>query len=185
MKRRIDVKVARLVAGLALMAGLVASAASCSSDHADPCAPGASIACTGPGGCAGGQVCNGDGSGYGSCDCASAGQSPESDSGSEPETGEADTGSASGSGSGGGGSPKQCPVCWKYWACLEDGTETPLIYFNGAQNSDGSCTLTPTTTDVSTVTLGCSGQTGKTSWSEPMLGTVDFDDIIPVSCNQT
>jgi hypothetical protein len=76
-------------------------------------------------------------------------------------------------------------VCWKYWDCLEDGTETPLIYFDGKQNADGSCTLTPMTTDVSTVTLGCSGQTGKTPWSEPTLGTVDFEDVIPVNCTQT
>jgi hypothetical protein len=33
------------------------------------CAPGASTACTGPGGCAGGQVCSSDGSAYGPCDC--------------------------------------------------------------------------------------------------------------------
>lgn len=45
---------------------------SCGGDRtlAPPCVPGQSIACVGPGGCAGGQVCNAAGSGYGACDCA-------------------------------------------------------------------------------------------------------------------
>lgn len=33
------------------------------------CTPGASIACTGPAGCAGGQVCKADGTGYDACNC--------------------------------------------------------------------------------------------------------------------
>src|SRR5262249_55630252 len=33
------------------------------------CTPGQSIACVGPGGCAGGQSCKADGSGYEPCDC--------------------------------------------------------------------------------------------------------------------
>jgi hypothetical protein len=33
------------------------------------CQPGRSLACTGPGGCSGGQICNADGSGWGSCVC--------------------------------------------------------------------------------------------------------------------
>jgi hypothetical protein len=36
------------------------------------CTPGASVACTGPGGCAGGQVCNANGSAFGACDCGSS-----------------------------------------------------------------------------------------------------------------
>ncbi|HTQ47711.1 MAG TPA: hypothetical protein VMI75_33370, partial [Polyangiaceae bacterium] len=34
-----------------------------------PCMPGRSVACTGVGGCAGGQVCNADGTAFGACDC--------------------------------------------------------------------------------------------------------------------
>jgi len=44
------------------------------------CTPGDSKACTGAGGCAGGQVCNADGTGYGACDCGT------SDSGSDGAT---------------------------------------------------------------------------------------------------
>lgn len=35
------------------------------------CTPGRSEACVGPGGCAGGQQCNAEGTGYGACDCGS------------------------------------------------------------------------------------------------------------------
>jgi hypothetical protein len=36
------------------------------------CVPNQSIACVGPGGCAGGQACNADGTAYSPCDCGSA-----------------------------------------------------------------------------------------------------------------
>src|SRR5258708_16718185 len=36
------------------------------------CTPGASVACIGAGGCAGGHVCKADGSGYGACNCGAA-----------------------------------------------------------------------------------------------------------------
>lgn len=54
------------------------------------CAPGASVACVGPGACQGGQVCRPDGSGYDPCDCG---------------TGGAGAGGQPGAGSGGGCSP--------------------------------------------------------------------------------
>ena len=38
----------------------------------DVCTPGQSVACTGPGGCAGGQVCAADGTGYGACACGAS-----------------------------------------------------------------------------------------------------------------
>jgi hypothetical protein len=39
----------------------------------DPlCVPGASVSCTGPGACAGGQVCAVDGMSYGACECTVA-----------------------------------------------------------------------------------------------------------------
>lgn len=37
------------------------------------CVPGQSVACTGPAGCAGGQVCNADGSAYLACECGGGG----------------------------------------------------------------------------------------------------------------
>lgn len=36
------------------------------------CVPGESRSCTGPAGCAGGQICNGDGRAYGACVCGGA-----------------------------------------------------------------------------------------------------------------
>jgi hypothetical protein len=57
------------------------------------CTPGASVACVGTGGCAGGQVCKADGSGYGACNCGAASGSASGASG-------ASAGSGSGTGSG-------------------------------------------------------------------------------------
>jgi hypothetical protein len=45
------------------------------SDATSVCTPGQSIACVGPGGCSGGQICNASGSGYLSCDCATSADS--------------------------------------------------------------------------------------------------------------
>jgi hypothetical protein len=42
----------------------------CGSSDEPACTPGASVACVGTGGCAGGQVCNAAGSGFGACECA-------------------------------------------------------------------------------------------------------------------
>src|SRR5262245_41314689 len=58
------------------------------------CTPGQSIACVGPAGCQGGQVCKADGSGYEPCDCGGSGGS----SGGSTSSGR---GGASGSSGGG------------------------------------------------------------------------------------
>lgn len=55
----------------------VASADNASADEAPSapttvCTPGATQACTGPGGCGGGQFCVDDGSKFSACDCGSA-----------------------------------------------------------------------------------------------------------------
>ena len=83
--------------GLLALAAFVGSpACSSSSGSASPaCIPGASVACVGPGGCSGNQVCKSDGSGFDSCSCASV-----SDGGSDTTTA---TDSASGSDSGSSG----------------------------------------------------------------------------------
>ena len=49
---------------------------------AQVCAPGTSISCVGPGGCAGGQVCAADGTSYGICDCGGAADAGMADGGS-------------------------------------------------------------------------------------------------------
>ncbi len=55
------------------LSALLACLANCSpssSPSATPCVPGTSIACAGPGACAGFQVCLPDGSGFAACECA-------------------------------------------------------------------------------------------------------------------
>jgi len=47
----------------------VLTSSACSSNPAKACTPGASVACVGPGGCSGAQVCTSDGMGFGVCDC--------------------------------------------------------------------------------------------------------------------
>jgi len=61
-----------LIARCGLLIALLASPlAGCGSDPDPVCVPGASVACVGEGGCAGGQVCNPAGSGFTPCACGS------------------------------------------------------------------------------------------------------------------
>jgi len=60
-----------------LALAIVASPTACSSKS---CTPGQSVACTGPGGCAGGQVCNADGTGYEACACGATDSGTPNDS---------------------------------------------------------------------------------------------------------
>jgi len=57
------------------------------------CVPGASVACTGPSGCAGGQSCLADGTGYGACDCGAPGDAGAADV-ATVEAGQGDAGAA-------------------------------------------------------------------------------------------
>lgn len=50
------------------------------------CTPGISVACVGPGGCSGAQVCKDDGTGYGRCDCGGGVDSGGSDTSTLPDT---------------------------------------------------------------------------------------------------
>lgn len=52
-----------------VMVCLVLGACGGTETPSSECTPGVSIPCTGPAGCAGGQVCLADGTGYGICDC--------------------------------------------------------------------------------------------------------------------
>ena len=63
----------------------------CPSDPARVCSPGASVACTGAGGCTGGQVCIADGSGYGACDCGGPADAGPTDAGPSVDTGGTDS----------------------------------------------------------------------------------------------
>jgi hypothetical protein len=73
-----------------------ASAADSGADSTSPdsgpvCAPGASVACAGPGGCTGYQVCNSEGSSFDSCICAEAGDDsgPSAATDAGPDAGDA------------------------------------------------------------------------------------------------
>ena len=48
--------------------------------RAEVCTPGQSVACVGPGGCAGGQACNADGTAYAACDCGGSTDAGSDDS---------------------------------------------------------------------------------------------------------
>ena len=54
------------------------------------CVAGASVACTGPGGCAGGQVCNAAGSGFEACLCGAADAGISVDANPSPDGGSTD-----------------------------------------------------------------------------------------------
>jgi hypothetical protein len=53
--------------------GAVALAIAASCGGAKACVPGQSVACVGPAGCRGGQICNSDGQSFGLCNCGSGG----------------------------------------------------------------------------------------------------------------
>lgn len=55
--------------------------AGCGGGDEPLCTPGASVACVGTGGCAGGQVCNADGTGFGACSCGPGPDGGTNDSG--------------------------------------------------------------------------------------------------------
>lgn len=67
-----------IVARCALTLSLSLLFAACGSDPepARLCTPGASVACVGAGGCAGGQVCNAAGSAFGACECGTTDAGP-------------------------------------------------------------------------------------------------------------
>lgn len=161
------------IVAFALVVGLIATAAACGSSQASKCTPGVAVACVGPGGCAGGQICNSDGASFGSCDCAGSRGVDWSDSGREGSSGSSSDGSI----------PSICAPCWPNWACLAGYTATTstLVYFGGTQSPDGSCTLTQTEEDggvLTAVILECNGTTNQGStWTygsvpaAPQLGT--------------
>jgi hypothetical protein len=62
--------IASRLLGASFLVVLVCLGLSCGDDDGGVCAPGMSAACVGPGGCAGGQVCNAAGSGFAECVCA-------------------------------------------------------------------------------------------------------------------
>lgn len=83
---RIELRYLQPMRTLCLFSLLVV--ASCGGDDGGdpPCVPGVAVACVGPGGCAGGQMCRADGSGFAACDCG-AGLDASVDGGDAPRDG--------------------------------------------------------------------------------------------------
>src|SRR3954469_13496796 len=80
----------RTTAGLWLLGLCVlVCSLSCGGESARVCIPGQSVACTGPGGCAGGQIRNGTGSAFEVCQCGGA---PATDAGAMSDAGGATPG---------------------------------------------------------------------------------------------
>jgi hypothetical protein len=96
-------KVLLLGALLALGAGCGSKASSADDGGVDApgdalprvCVPGRAVACTGPAGCAGGQVCVANGTGYGPCDCGYDGAIDDGSAGDAVVLDDAGTGDAS------------------------------------------------------------------------------------------
>lgn len=90
------------------------------------CAPGASVACVGVGGCQGGQTCNSEGSGYGACNCGMAAST---------------SGSVGGSSSGGSSCAGDLDSCATEPCCPEltclDGEAEGMIAICASSNCDG------------------------------------------------
>ncbi|NUO53083.1 MAG: hypothetical protein HOV80_29905 [Polyangiaceae bacterium] len=101
-----------LLSGVAILATVLLASCGDSESQA-ACTPGESVACTGPAGCSGFQVCSTDGSSFGTCDCggattAATGSTTTTSSGAGGDmttTSAATTGTSSGGGGGGGGMP--------------------------------------------------------------------------------
>jgi len=116
--------------------GSGSQSAGASSGATGGCIPGASVACVGPGGCAGGQVCDATGSGYGTCDCAatSSGNRPAASSGSGTHSG-SDSGASSGSAATAGASSGGSGTCLAVGTIC---TSTPNACCSGICQSDVS-----------------------------------------------
>lgn len=90
--------------------GLGANAWSCNSVATSTCTPGVSVACTGPNGCSGYQVCKSDGASFEACVCGgTTGPGSTSTSGSSGTSGASTTSSSSSSSSGSGGGGGAAP----------------------------------------------------------------------------
>lgn len=84
--RRFVVSSAVLLSAACVVVACVGDDVTPSGPGTTSCTPGTSTACVGPGGCAGGQTCNAQGSGYGACDCST----PVTDSASNDSGGSTD-----------------------------------------------------------------------------------------------
>jgi hypothetical protein len=82
----------------ALTALVAAGACDGASDETTACVAGQAQACTGPGQCAGVQLCNADGTALGACTCGSGGSGAAGQGGSGASGGSGATGGSSGTG---------------------------------------------------------------------------------------
>jgi hypothetical protein len=104
-----------LSVGFAVVAACGGTSLAPSSDASTHCTPNQSVACVGPGGCAGGQTCNAEGTAYLTCDCTAAmDAAPPSDAssaGDSATTADASTSIDASSDSSFDGSDGDSPTC--------------------------------------------------------------------------
>ena len=124
-----------------------------------PCTAGRSIACVGPGGCAGGQTCNSDGQGYGACVCGVSGSDAgpdirdsghaDSDAGTDPSAPDSSTDAADGAHGPDGPS--------------DTGADVIKKDADGAPGDTGTDTSTGTCSSICTSNSFCQSACGTTS----------------------
>lgn len=130
---------------LTLDAALTALAftVACAAPKEAGCTPGKSEACTGVGGCSGGQTCNADGMGYGLCECGTV---TPTDGGSQ-DAESADAGIDGGVSDGG---VMTCNIVTQTgcdstnrctWITLADGGGGPGCAADGTQAANTACTV--------------------------------------------
>ncbi len=152
---------------LLLFAGASASCSSEKSGGERACNPGESVACTGPGGCVGGQVCD-RGRGFGPCLCADGG------AGAAGASGNAGAGGATGGSSGAGGSgglPPREVSCDYYCAVIASNCTDTDLQYQGEANCINACLAFPggTLEDDAGNTLGCRIRAAEDAATAPAL----------------
>lgn len=147
-----------------------ASAASCASEKSGgerACNPGESVACTGPGGCKGGQVCD-QGRGFGPCLCSDGGAGASGAAGAGGGSG----GSSGASGAAGSGSlPPREVSCDYYCAVIARNCKDTDLQYQGEDNCITACLGFPggTLEDDAGNTLGCRIRAAEDAETAPTL----------------
>jgi hypothetical protein len=152
-----------LVLVASCLVGLISIPSGCSSstDAAKTCAAGASVACIGPGGCAGGQACKSDGSGYEACSCGGPRADGGGDGAADGGTGN-DAGNESGArDTGSSDAPYDGPACHPGSA-----TSFQPPAYHAANRRAGACTAT----QIDGFYNGCVDPNAPPNGCDPYLG---------------
>ncbi len=152
-----------LLVAVLVAVGMMMVACGSSGSGSKTCVPGESVACVGAGGCAGGQMCNAEGSGFGACDCGSTADAGHVDAGHGD--GGVDGGSPEGGARDAGGDAGPCdPVmqtgCGATGRCtwvMDDGGTQLACVADGTLDVHSSCSVPPSGSDDCRRGLICSG----------------------------